>query len=906
MLRHLILAFCLPILPTLSVAAPTRLPAGVSHVVSVEGIEEYRLANGLQVLLVPDASKPTTTVNMTYRVGSHQENYGETGMAHLLEHLLFKGTPTHPNVWAEFTKRGLRANGSTWLDRTNYFASFSSDDANLKWYLGWQADAMINSNIAKRDLDTEMTVVRNEMEMGENSPGRILFEKGLAAMYQWHNYGKSTIGARSDVENVDIERLQKFYRTYYQPDNATLIVAGRFDASQTLGWIAQSFGKIAKPKRELPRLYTLDPVQDGERNVTLRRVGGVPMAYAMYHVPPGGHPDFAAMNVLDVIMADSPSGRLHKQLVDTQLAAAVFAFSQELSDPGFSVYGVQLAPGQDIEKAQQQMLKTLESVSTQPITEEELRRARTKWEKDWQLAFSDPERVGVALSEAIAAGDWRLFFLTRDRVRALKLEQVQQVAAAYLVPSNRTLATYMPTDKPQRAPAPQRVDLAAMLKDYRGDPAATTAEAFDATPANIEARTRRFTLKSGLQAALLPKGTRGAAVTAQLNLRLGSEQSLKGQAIVAQMVAAMLDKGTATLSRQQVQDRLDELQAEVTVHGSATGATVLMRTRKEHLPAVLALVGDMLRTPSFPADAFEEVRRQSLSELESERKDPDAIVNQELDRRFNPYPADDVRHVLTFDEQASAMQQLTPEQLRAFHRRFYGGGQAQFAAVGDMDVAQVRQALDAAFGSWVAAEPHQRVPRPFIAVQPQRLSFVTPDRQNAYLRLSLALPVQELQPDHAALTLANYLLGQGGNSRLWLRVRETEGLSYDVRANVAFNPWEPNSLWTATAIFAPQNRAKVENAVREEISRALKDGFTAAELEQGRQGLLSFRRLSRAQDRNLAASLAENLYLGRDFKVSQQLDEALGRVSLAEVNAALRKYIKPESLVIGVAGDFKD
>nr|WP_157360117.1 pitrilysin family protein [Caldimonas brevitalea] len=892
-------------MPVAAVAAVSALPAGVTRVANVEGIEEYRLPNGLQVLLVPDASKPSTTVNVTYRVGSRHENYGETGMAHLLEHLLFKGTPRHPNVWAEFTKRGLRANGSTWLDRTNYFASFSSNDENLKWYLGWQADAMVNSFIAKRDLDTEMTVVRNEMEMGENSPSRILFEKGLATMYQWHNYGKSTIGARTDVENVDIGRLQNFYRTYYQPDNATLIVAGRFDPARTLSWIADAFGKIPKPKRQLPLLYTLDPVQDGERSVTLRRVGGVPMVYAMYHMPPGGDPDFAAVNVLDLIMADAPSGRLHKRLVEGQLAAAVFAFSQELADPGFSVYGIQLAPGQDLAKAQDAMLKTLEAVASQPVTEEELKRARLKWLKEWELAFSDPERVGVALSEAIAVGDWRVFFLTRDRVRKLTLEQVQRVAQSYLVSANRTLASYVPTEAPQRAPAPKRVDLAAMLQGYTGDTAVTQAEAFDATPANIEARTQRFSLKNGLQAAVLPKGTRGAVVTAQLSLRFGDEQSLKGRAVQGELVAAMLDKGTRQLSRQQLQDRLDELQAEVAVHGGTTGASVLIRTRRERLPEVMAVVAQMLREPAFPAEAFDEVRRQALSSLEAERKDPDAIVNNELDRRFSPYPVGDVRHVLSFDAQRAALEQVKLDDLRDFHRRFYGASTAQFAAVGDFDPAALRQALEAHFADWSAPQTHARVPQPYLEVKPEQLSFTTPDRQNAYLRVSQAIPVKELDPDYPALVMANYLLGQGGNSRLWLRVRESEGLSYDVRSGLQWNAWEPNTLWTATAIFAPQNRAKVEAAVREEIARALKDGFTAAELEQGRQGLLSFRRLSRAQDRNLAGTLAENLYLRRDFKVSQQVDEALTRVTLAEVNAALRKYLKADRFVIGVGGDFK-
>jgi zinc protease len=289
---------------------------------SVEGVSEYRLPNGLQVLLIPDDSKPTTTVNVTYRVGSRHENYGQTGMAHLLEHLMFKGSPRHPNVWGDFNKRGLRANGTTWFDRTNYFASFSANEDNLRWYLEWQADAMVNSFIARKDLDTEMTVVRNEMEMGENDPGRVLFEKTLATMYQWHNYGKSTIGARTDVEGVDIAQLQAFYHQHYQPDNATLIVSGKFDPTKVLSWVTQYFGPIVAPKAHPAAQYTLDPVQDGERTVTLRRVGGVPLLYAGYHVMPGADADFAAVELLGLILADTPSGRLHKQLTEKQLAVS--------------------------------------------------------------------------------------------------------------------------------------------------------------------------------------------------------------------------------------------------------------------------------------------------------------------------------------------------------------------------------------------------------------------------------------------------------------------------------------------------------------------------------------------------------------------------------------------------------
>ncbi|HEY4999293.1 MAG TPA: pitrilysin family protein, partial [Usitatibacter sp.] len=412
--------FLLMAFATAGHAAEAALPAGVTKVTTVEGITEYDLANGLRVLFAPDASKPTTTVNTTYLVGSRNENYGETGMAHLLEHLMFKGTPSNPQVWKEFTSRGMRANGSTWVDRTNYFASFAANEANLDWYLRWSADAMTHSFIARKDLDSEMTVVRNELEYGENNPFRSLLQRTVSVAYQWHAYGRSTIGARSDVENVDISRLQAFYRTYYQPDNAVLILAGRFDTAKALDLIAKTFGKIPRPTRKIQPTYTIDLAQEGERSVTIRRVGDTQIALAAYHVPAGGSPDFAAVELLDTVLGDSPSGRLHKALVETKQAAAVFGFSFGFKEPGLAIYGAQLPPGASLDTAKATLVATIENFAKEPVTQTEVDRARTKYLKDFELTASDPEKVGVALSQAISQGDWRLFFLQRDRVRAAK------------------------------------------------------------------------------------------------------------------------------------------------------------------------------------------------------------------------------------------------------------------------------------------------------------------------------------------------------------------------------------------------------------------------------------------------------------------------------------------------------
>ena len=909
---------------------PVGSPGALQKVTQVEGITEYRLANGLQLLLVPDDTKPTTTVNVTYRVGSRHESYGETGMAHLLEHLIFKGTPTTRNVMAEAGKRGLRFNGTTSFDRTNYYASFSANPDTLRWYLSWQADAMVNSFIARADLDTEMTVVRNEMEAGENNPFRSTSQQTLAAMYQWHNYGKSTIGARADVESVDIARLQAFYRLHYQPDNATLVVAGKFDTAQVLAWTAQYFGPLHKPTRLLQRTYTLDAAQDGERSVTVRRKGGAPLLLVGWHGVPAAHPDYPAVQVLVEILGAAPSGRLHKRLVDQQLAASTFGLSFGLAEPGPLLLGAQLAPGQDLTKAREALLATVDAIATEPITAEELERVRTQALNDWNEGFSDPEQVGVALSEAIGNGDWRLYFIERDRIRTLKLADVQRVATTLLLPDNRTVGTYLPTDAPRRAPAPARVDLAPLVAGYQGDAAVAQAEAFDPSPANLDARTQLSTLPSGLKVALLPKGTRGGTVQARLTLRFGDETSLRGQAMAVSAMGALIDKGGAGLSREQIRDAFDKLRAQVGIGAGGQGLSVAITTVREHLPAVITLVGKLLRQPAFPADALDERRSQQLASIASQRSEPGAVAANALQRHGNPYPRGDLRYAATFDETVQDVQALTLAAVRAAHQRFLSAANGEFSAVGDLDAGEVRRALESALGDWAApagvaaggagganvagvaggagtvqAGPFVRVPQPWLAPQPTRQLLATPDKPNANLVLDQPVAINDTHADFAALLMANHLLGGDTSSRLWARIREQDGLSYDVRSGLSWNPFELHSRWSASAIFAPQNRPKVEAALQEEVARALKDGFSAAELAAGQTSVLGQRRLGRAQDPAVAGALGSNLYLQRNFALHQLNDDRIAALTLDQVNAALRRYVDPASWAVFWAGDFK-
>jgi len=901
-------AFLLAVLLAQPAAAQQRA-AGLRPVSSVEGITEYRLDNGLQVLLFPDASKPQVVVNITYFVGSRHEGYGETGMAHLLEHLVFKGTPTHPDIMKELTERGAQPNGTTSFDRTNYFEILPASEENLRWALGFEADRMVNSFIAKKDLDSEMTVVRNEMEAGENDPFGILFERVLSTQYLWHNYGKSTIGARADVENVPIERLQAFYRKYYQPDNAMLVVAGNFDPAKALEMVAETFGAIPRPQRAGDSLlyptYTREPAQDGERMVSLRRVGDIQAVMTSYHVPPGSHEDYAAVSVLSWILGDAPSGRLYKALVEPQIASQVGSFAFQLREAGPLLSFAQVRKQGDLDAAWRVLNESVDGVLTRPVTGEEVERAKAALLKQIELAFNNSGAIALQLSEWGSRGDWRLLFLHRDRLEKVTTDDVNQVAQAYLKPDNRTVGLFRPTDAPDRAVIPDVPDLQALLADYRGRAAVAEGEAFDPSPANVDARTTAFTLPNGLQVAFLPKETRGDAAVVRLRLQFGDEASLMGRGTAGDMAGSMLMRGTATKTRQQIKDEMDRLKAQGSLGGNATGGSGQFTTVRGSVADVIRLVAEMARTASFPEEEFTTLKQELLAQLEEQRSDPFALAQIALARKMDPWPEGHPRHTATIDEDIEAVRAVTLEEARAFHADFYGPQSGNLVVVGDFDPAQIRAVVEEAFGGWKSPRPYQRIAGRFRDLAGEAISIETPDKANAIFLAMQNLELSDTDPDYPAMALAGYMIGGGVlNSRLARRIRVQDGLSYGAGGSITGHPVDAVGNFTAFAIAAPGNVDKVEAAFREEIQKVLDEGFTEEEMATSKQGLLETRQLARAQDPPLAGQISSNLYFDRTFRFDADLEERIRALTLDQVNGAVRRHLDLSKTTIVKAGDF--
>ena len=881
------------------------LPSGVIPGASVEGITEYDLSNGLRVLLFPDATKSTVTVNITYLVGSRNENYGETGMAHLLEHMMFKGAPGHNNVMQELTEHGARTNGTTSYDRTNYFETFDATDKNLNWALDLESDRMVNSFIAKKDLDSEMTVVRNEFEMGENSPTRILMERVMSTAYLWHNYGKSTIGSRSDIENVPIERLQAFYHLYYQPDNAVLTIAGHIEDAKILALVAKYFGAIPKPTHVIRKTYTEEPAQDGERTVTLRRAGDSKAMIVGVHVPALANPDGAFGDVVADVFTNAPSGRLYKALVATKKCGSVGDDTTDSLEPGMLLLIAQAPKTADMDDIHKTFLGVVDGVQNSPPTEEEVNRSKTKFASEFDQLSRNSDRLGLFLSEFIAAGDWRLAFITRDRIAAASTADIDRFARTYLVQSNRTIGEFIPTDKADRVEVARAPDITALVKDYKGGTAIAQGEAFDPSPINVDKRTIRGDLEPGIKLALVSKKTRGGVVSATFRLHFGDENSLNGKDSIASLVGSMLMRGTTKHSREQITDQIDKLKAQVRISGTAVGAIASVQTTKENFPAVMQLIAEILREPAFPENEFETLKQQQITTLQNERSEPQMIAMQKAESHINPYPKGDVRYVPSVEEQIADIQAVKLDDIKAFYQAFYGASRTEFAAVGDIDAEALQKQLSSLYKGWTSKERYSRVVSNYREIPAVNQSFETPDKANAFFIAVQPVKMDDANPDYPALALANYMLGGGFlNSRLATRIRVKDGLSYGIGSQLSVPIKEDQATFMTYAISAPQNTAKVESDFKEEMKRALDSGFSEAEIAAAKSGWLQSRQVSRGQDGELTTRLASQAYWGRTMEWDAKVEAKVSALTANEINTALRKYIDLSKISVFKAGSF--
>ena len=900
------LFYCVSLLALLVATTHIAAQQTPKLVTTVEGIKEYELGNGLHFLLIPDASQTNIVVNIVYKVGSRHEGYGETGMAHLIEHMLFKQCGKFTDIKKAIADKGAFANGTTWYDRTNYYEILSASDENLRWAIDMEADRMVNSKILPEELQKEFSVVRNEFEIGENYPGNVLNERILSAMYLWHNYGKSTIGSKEDIERVKAESLKTFYKKYYQPDNAVLVIAGKFDEQKAVAAVQQYFGPLPKPTRVLQAPYTVEPAQDGERSVLLRRAGDIQYVAMAYHTPSLADKDFAANDVLIDMLTNDPSGFFYKKLVETRLASKLYGYAQPLYDPGFTVFQAEVPKEKSIDSARQVLLQAADAIGSMIISEEDLTRAKNNRLKNIENTNNKIIDLSIGITEFIGAGDWRLWFLYRDRIEKATLADVQAVAKKYYKTSNRTYGVFVPDAAPDRTQVNETPDIAQLLNGYKGKEVAAQKANFENTIENIKKNAVYGKLPNGGKYVLLEKPTKGDKIDAVITLRLGNETNLNGKSEIASLTAKMLKTGTATKTKKQITDELDRIKTDINIYGGASVLTIRINTDKQNLPAALGMVDDILKHPKFDAAEFEKVKLDSKADYEANRNEPSTVASNKMYKITSKYPKGHPNYAADTDESLAALAAVTLDDIKKYYTDFYGANNSVSSFVGELDKKQVTDFLNATLGKWDSKAAYKEVEAKYFDIPGTVQTINTPDKTNAALMGNINLHISEKNADYPAVFMANELLGGGAflSSRIPQRLREKEGMSYGAGTFVGADYKFDAGNWGVYAFFNPLYKGRLDSALHQEISKARNEGFTEDELKKSVNSWLEQNKTTLGVNTALANILRNYLRDDRNLDEYTSFENKVKALSLATVNAALRKYFDESKLTLIYAGEF--
>lgn len=882
-----------------------------TKVETIEGVTEYTLSNGLRVVLLPDPTSENITVNITYLVGSRDEGYGERGIAHLVEHLLFKGSENHPNITKELADRGTAPNGSTWLDRTNYFETFIATRDNLDWALDLEADRMINSIMDPTEIEKERTVVRNEWELSENSQSQVLSQRIRSVAFDWHSYGHSTIGSEADIMGIPDRRLLAFYKKYYQPDNAVLFVAGKIDEQETLDLILEKFGPIPRPERtgemEILPNYSEEIPRDGERMVTLERIGDVQMVRYAYHVPGISHEDASPLSALAWVMYGSGvNSRLYQRLIETELASGAYAYSEGFKYPGLFWISATVPLDKSVEVVESEIEKIIQELKDNPPTGEEINRIKTSWANSYENTSTDVHALVRSFTNLAGNGDWRLYFVNRERSKELTAEAVQAVAQKYLVPSNRTRGYFEPLEETPSRVAVERADFSTLISKYEFEEEGDFGEVFEYSYDNLAKRVDYRTLSNGTKVAFVPKKNTGGTVSLSATMRWGNVESLMDKSYIASFTGAMMGRGTTKFSKQELADKRTELRLNGGVGVGLNTGSFSVSTIRDNLVESIRLVAHIAKEPAFPEDEFALVKTANIDGIEANRTNPQALLGIAMGKHLNQYPVGHPHYVSDLDEDLAAVQAVTLDDCKKFYSEFVGfGPNTTLTVVGDFDPDEIFAVLEEEFGDWISPAEYARIDQVAQSQPGIFLEIDTPDKTSAIMSAQFDFEATDLDADYEALSIAGRIFGGGFiSSRLGVRIRQDEGLSYSVYGGFSgANPVDKYRFMFAAASVNPNNMDKVVAVFKEEVIKAIEDGFTDEEVHDAIVARMDSAQRSRANDGWIANTLHSNMFWGRDMEFHKARDARYESLTTDEVNEAFRKWVSVEKFTIAIVGD---
>ncbi|HEX7076813.1 MAG TPA: pitrilysin family protein [Candidatus Eisenbacteria bacterium] len=878
------------------------MPAGVERLDSLAGITQYRLrSNGMTILVVPNHAAPVITFEVVYHVGSRNEAPGNTGSAHLLEHMLFNkstknfgkanGKKTFQQVLYEAGADFASSNMTTWNDRMTGYSTLPSDKLELAMKI--EADRLGRALILDSERQPEMSVVRNEYEIGENSAYNALDKAVIGETIVAHPYHWDTIGYRSDIEGVTTEKLREHYEDFFHPDNAEAILVGDFDVARALRIFDREFGGFARAAKPIPKVITVEPPQEGERRVIVRRPGKIGVVEIAFMRPGALDPDYVPLDVLTTILSTGVNSRLHQALVETGLASDVSAWNFQFRDPYPIVAQATVAPGKTHEQVESAMKAALYRIGHDGVSPAELNRAKSQLEVSVIRGRDGTYQLASALGEAVASADWKWFVGYVDSVRAVTADDVKRVAAKYLVPDHADVGWFEPLSN--EPPAAARKPSAPKAKAHGAGGASD-----EAAPSGFAARTLHRVLPNGLTLDVIANHA-VPTVAIQGTVFAGRMYGSPAKPAVAELTAEMLNRGTTTRDKRAIAAALDGVGAELGIGADLNDGTVTGSGLSRDLRLLLTTLAEEVAHPAFPDSELVKAKAEMKANV---LRGADNTRQRAWDRLLRMvYPEGHPFRAPTTEALLASIERTTTSDLRAFHRERWVGSSMILAIVGDVDPEATAALVDSLF----ASIPRGERPRPDVAVTApdaaERVVETMPGKANVDFVYGEASGLKRNDPDYEAALVANAALGQSGmTSRIGVRVRDTEGLSYSLFSRFLWSDFV-DGVWLVDVAVAPQNVAKAVRSTKDEIDRYVREGITDEEVSVQKEFFAGNYVVRLGTNAGVAASLTYAEKFGFGPSYLDDYPERIRAVTKAEVNEAIRKHLRPAAMHLVIAGD---
>jgi zinc protease len=897
--------------PFLSLSLLIAEPAhpAFEHVQTLDGISEYRLkSNGLRVLLMPNEGLPVATVMVTYEVGSRNEVTGTTGATHILEHMMFKGTPKYNSTdgtlgddySTQMERIGARKNATTFYDRTNYYAVLPSEYVDLAIEL--EADRMRNLRILEEDLVSEMTVVRNEYERGENSPVRTLIKELYATAFVAQPYQHPVIGWRSDIENTSPAKLRKFYDTYYWPENAVVSIIGGFDPEATLSTIAEYYGVIPAAPEPIPTMDTLEPPQLGPRRFTIERNGQVGVVMVGYKVPEGSHEDWAALTLIQQILGADKTGRLYRALEDKGLASGTFSYAPQLRDPSLCILGVYLTPSATHEQAETILEEELAKLIADGVTEDELARAKSVINASTFYGRDGPFAIASEINEAIAMGDWSAYVKQPKEIQEVSIYQIQIIAKKYFLDQTKTTGWFVPTAS--QVASQTRISGEQYYRDPEiFEPALNQplASVNSLSPSKdlVDFSSHTQSTQIG-EIELITIDMQITGVVSFIgSFAAGDTLSPKDAPALASLTASMLDKGTTTLDRFAIAERLDTLGADLGFAASSHSMGFSGQFLRGDSTPVIGLLAEQLRHPAFESEVLETLKQRQLAGLLQAVDDPDYQAESNLSRLL--YPESHPNYSTELDALIEDIKATTIEDIQKFYAEYYGPKSMRIVFAGDIDFPALTEAIRIAFANWSGGVdyptevPEQNTPLD----ETEHIQIA--DKTSVSVRYGYNTRLQRTDSDYLPFMIGNYILGGSFNSRLMTEVRKNRGLTYSIRSGHEGDILTPGN-WMIDASFAPQLLEQGIAAIDEVVANWYQNGVTEDEVHKAIETLSGGYLVGLSTTGTVAGQVLSFMQRGFPADYIDTYPSVLREVTTNQVNQAIKQYLDPETFSKVYAG----